>query len=117
MGARAFEFDVEDVLEQLSSFPRGTSAGATALGVQHLLDATHQTHGDAAPKSVAGIVNLLARGDVATAVSRYLGGLRRLTARCLCSASRARASDLLAPTQVGVGVSGGAEAMVHCLRQ
>jgi hypothetical protein len=43
--------------------------------------------------------------------------LRRLVARAACAAVRDRAAELLAPIQIGIGVSGGAEAAVHAARR
>ena len=41
--------------------------------------------------------------------------VRRLTSKCLSLAVRENAANLLSPTQVGVGVRGGCEAVVHAL--
>jgi len=43
--------------------------------------------------------------------------LRRLVARAACAATQQQAADLLAPTQLGLCIRGGAEAAVHGVRR
>jgi len=43
--------------------------------------------------------------------------LRRLVARAACAATQQQAAELLAPTQLGLGVRAGAEAAVHGVRR
>ena len=78
------------------------------------------------------------KGDVPESVASYLcgarlhagnkksGGIRpiavgnlerRLTSKCAASRLSDRAAALLSPYQVGVGVRGGCEALVHAVRQ
>ena len=99
----------------LQSFPRGTSAGPSGLGVQHLLDVVGIPLPSPLCISLKSVVNLLASGKVPFEVSRYLAGgnltalkkikpnsppdirqiavgetLRKLTGKCLCDLVRKR---------------------------
>ena len=42
--------------------------------------------------------------------------IRRLAGKCLCSMTKAKAHDFLAPFQLGVACQGGAEKIIHGLR-
>ena len=78
--------------------------------------------------------NLLAAGHLPPAIRRYLCGatlltsrkkggghhpiavgevLCRLTSKCLSTTARRAALDSLVPSQLGVGVEGGCEAIIH----
>ena len=42
--------------------------------------------------------------------------IRRLAGKCLCSMTKAKAHDFLAPFQLGVACQGGAEKIIHGIR-
>ena len=134
--------DPEAVLSALKSFPRGSSPGGSRLRVQHLLSATS---GSSAPVSSACLadltlwINTLLAGRVDVCVAPWLasaplialpkknGSFRpiavgevicRLASRLCCLADQPQLPDIFLPyNQVGVGIRGGLEAAVHCLRQ
>eukprot|EP00731_Ephydatia_muelleri_P031407 Em0022g921a len=93
------------------------------------------------PKDTAEVVNLLISGKVPVQVARFLAGgnlvaleknkpncppdiqpiavgeaIRRLAGKCLCSMTKAKAHDFLAPFQRGVACQGGEEKIIHGLR-
>ena len=128
------EMAVEDVIQAIRSFSRGSAAGPTGLRGDHLREALASPHGDEMAVQLADVVKLLIRGE---AIAPHLAGaslhalpkgvddvrpialgevLRRLTAKCLCSDVRNSARDLLCPLQVGVATRHGTEAVVHTAR-
>lgn len=135
---QAWEFENEEVFTQLRKFPKGTAAGCSGLAIQHLIDAANPNCGEVALSALTNLVNLLMRGDAPAAVAESLAGarlialpkpkgglrpvaigesFRRLAAKCACARAKAKVVAILAPHQLGVGVTGGGEAMVHILRQ
>ena len=93
---------------------------------------------DRAADANTNLVNVMSGGQVPEAVAPYLCGanlfgakkkcggvrpiavgniLRRLTSKCFSYALADRAAALLSPHQLGVGVRGGLEAIVHTVRQ
>ena len=116
----------------LRSFPSNSTPGPSLLRANHLREATRcptASCGTRALRAITATVNLLAAGGAPPEIVSYLCGatllavkkkngglrpiavgevLRRLTSKCL---SRAVQSD--SQLQVGVGVKGGCEAVVH----
>ncbi|MBM4023654.1 MAG: hypothetical protein FJ284_15705, partial [Planctomycetes bacterium] len=136
--AAAAQADGEAVLKALNSFPRLSGAGPSGLRPQHLKEALVPGLRDEVIRQLTLLVNRLAKGDVPADVRPWLCGaslvalkketgdlrpiavgetLRRLTAKVLCSAVSAEVRQILEPLQVGVGTPGGAESVVHVLRQ
>ena len=93
---------------------------------------------DRVADAVTNLVNLMAGGSVPDAVAPYLCGanlfgakkkcggvrpiavgnlLRRLTSKCFSFALADRAATLLGPHQLGVGIRGGIEAIIHTVRE
>jgi len=123
----------------IQSFPNGSAAGPDGLRPQHIkdllvgaaddnpllvavTDLTNLLLEGKAPPSVRGTIfgaNLLA-------IAKKTGGIRpiavgyvwrRLTAKVACSHVKDASAALLAPRQLGFGVSGGAEAAVRAARR
>lgn len=123
----------------IQSFPNGSAAGPDGLRPQHLKDLVIGAADDN-PLLVAivDLVNLLLEGKTplpvrgalfgATllAIAKKQGGIRpiavgyvwrRLAAKVACNHVKITCSSLLAPRQLGFGVSGGAEAAVRAARR
>ena len=127
----------EDMLRALKSFPTGSAPGPSSLRANHIKQAIFCPSPDPANKalqSLTGVINLLCAGKVPPDVIPYLCGalllpclkkngglrpiavgevLRRLTSKCVTRAVLPEANNILSPLQVGVGLPGGCEAIVH----
>ena len=129
------------VLAALRSFPRGTSPGSFGLCPQHLLGAVCSNTAPAASEYLQALtrhINVLLSGRLDSRVASWFCGapltalimsgsgshpiavgetLHRLVSKVCCFAIRPTLPDTFLPFgQVGVGVSGGLEAVVHSLR-
>lgn len=132
------ELSVEDVVQAIHRFSRGSAAGPTGLRGDHLREALASAHGDEMAVHLTEVVMLLVRGAALPEVAPHLAGaslhalpkevadvrpiavgetLRRLTAKCLCADVRRPAQEWLCPLQVGVATRHGTEAVVHAARQ
>jgi hypothetical protein len=128
-------FSEDLVMRQLRSFPLATAAGPDQLRAAHLL--TMVKRYEPLLGSLTKLCNILAAGECPLAVSPFLAGatlialtkkdggirpiavgsvLRRLVSKCAMAVVGTEASEFLRPNQVGVGVSGGGEAVPHLLR-
>ena len=127
------------VLKCVSSFPKGSAPGPSGLHPSHLREATRCPSPDQANQFMSLLttfVNLLAAGRTPSDVTPYLCGatlltskkksgghcpiavgevLQRLVSKCLSSHSRAAINSLLIPLQLGVGLRGGCEVIVHAM--
>jgi hypothetical protein len=131
---------IEDdcVRKAVRSFPRESAGGLFGLRPQHLKDAMIPGFEDELVRQLTVVVNILVCGEAPAEIRPFLccvslaalpkhdGGhrpiavgevLRRLVGKCLASTSREDAQSLLEPIQVGVGTSGGCEAVVHVVRK
>ena len=130
----------EEIINAIRSFPNGFAGGPDGLRPQHLKDMIRPTTDDggaALVSALAQFVTLVLAGKTPlsicpfffgaslTALTKKEGGirpiavgctLRRLAAKVACFRVREEMADLLAPKQLGYGVSGGAEAAVHAAR-
>ena len=135
----ALQIAEKDVLRALRSFPAGSSGGPDGLRSKHLLDLCNcKITGQAFLTSVTSFINMLLEGkchpDIApilfggnlTALIKKTGGIRpiavgytwrRIAAKCANTYAIGRLGDYFTPTQFGVGVSGGCEAVVHATRR
>ena len=119
------------------SFPNGSAPGPSGLRPSHLREAVGCPSPDQAKQLLTALtrfVNCLASGQTSSAITPYLCGatllaskkkngghrpiavgevLRRLVSKCLASITRHQALHLLPPLQLGVGVKGGCEAIIH----
>ena len=131
-------FSDQDILKCLLKFPRGSAGGITGLRPQHLVDATGFATGDAGQGLLCRVRQLVNRlfcgqsppegirqvlfGANLTALNKKGGGLRpiavgetirRLVAKCACSAATKSVVERMGNIQLGCGVKGGIEAAVH----
>lgn len=131
------QFDVDLVKKVLRSFPKGSAGGLVGLKPQHLKDAMTPGSDDEVGRLLAIVLSMLARGDIPAEVRPLICGaslvalpkrdgglrpiavgdtLRRLVGKCLAHSVKEQAQARLEPTQVGVGTPGGAEAVIHVVR-
>ena len=133
-----FVFSAEEVRSCISSFPSGSAGGCMGLRPQHLKEITDRTPVSAdarqALSQLTRVVNLLVAGQAHQnvmeamasaplyALAKKDGGIRpiavgesirRLVSKCCCLRSKSLAAAHLSPLQVGVGVPGGCEAVIH----
>lgn len=128
-----------EIVKALRSFPGDSAPGPSLLRANHLKEAIScpSPHcGHSALQALTKTVNLLCAGRGPPEVIPHLCGanllacpkkggghrpiavgevLRRLTSKCLSRSVQADALHILAPLQVGVGVKGGCEAIVHAV--
>ena len=132
-----FTFTVEDVIPALNSFHSATAAGPSGLRASHLKDALtakNLTGGVPFINVMTDVINILASGKAPPSLAPYLCGanlfaankktgghrpiavgetLRRWVAKCLSRRAMEETRGYLAPHQLGVGVRGGCEALIH----
>ena len=125
------------ILRSVKSFSGASAPGPSGLRPSHLQEAVGCPSSDCANQvlsSLTRFVNLLSAGKAPSLVLPHLCGatllacrkkngghrpiavgevLRRLTSKCLASASRRSAITTLTPLQLGVGVKGGCEVVIH----
>ena len=127
----------EDVLRAIKSFPLGSSGGIDGLRPQHLLDLLDKVVSSTLAETMLDFVNLVLSGGVPLSIrSIFFGGrlfslskpggglrpiaigmtLRRLVAKIANRVAVNKCSHYLTPRQLGVGVKGGCEAVVHAAR-
>ena len=129
------------VLRGAKSFPIGSAPGPSGFRPSHLKEAAGCPSPDQAGQFLSRLtrfVNLLAAGRIPPSVIPHLCGatllasrkkngghrpiavgevLRRLVSKCLAAHTRQTAVSILSPLQLGVGVKGGCEAIVHAIDQ
>ena len=127
------------ILKGVKSFPNASAPGPSGLRPSHLKEAVKCPSPDRANLIISRLTrftNLLAAGQTPLPVTPHLCGatllaspkskgghrpiavgevLRRLTSKCLAIVSRSLAFTYLTPLQLGVGVRGGCEAIVHAV--
>ena len=129
---------VDQVSAAIRSFPPGSSGGPDGLRPQHLKDLTEKQVGGSLLASLTNFTNFILAGNVpewvrphffgasSLAFAKKDGGvrpiavgvtLRRLAAKVACRRVTADCLDFLKPRQLGVGVKGGGEALVHGARR
>ena len=125
------------VRKGVRSFPNGSAPGPSGLRPSHLREAVGCPSPDQSNQLLAALtrfVNCLASGRTPTTITPHLCGatllaskkpkgghrpiavrevLRRLVSKCLATSAHRQALALLSPLQMGVGVRGGCEAIVH----
>ena len=127
------------VIKAIQSFPNGSAAGPDGLRPQHIKDLLIGAADDnPLLVTITDLINMLLEGKTpfpvraalfgATllAVAKKQGGIRpiavgyvwrRLAAKVACGHVKHASASLLAPRQLGFGVSGGAEAAVRAARR
>jgi len=130
---------VDDVVSQaIRSFPTGSSGGPDGVTPQHLKDLLSAGANGELLSVLTKFVNILLNGEFSKdicevifggnllALTKKDGGIRpiaigytwrRLAAKCANAYVIGRMAGVFAPLQLGVGVSGGAEAAVHAARR
>ena len=139
MSVPLLSVSAEDVAQAIRSFPNGSAGGPDDLRPQHLKDMTTSSIAEAPAllSALASFSNLVLEGKTHPTIRPFLFGatlvaldkkgggvrpiavgctLRRLVAKIAGNKVMEEATDLLAPRQLGYGVSGGAEAAVHAAR-
>ncbi len=125
----------------LKSFPKGTSCGRDGLRAQHLLDALCGEGSFIATdllQAITSVVNLWLSGRCPLVLAEFIasaplnpllkpdGGIRpiavgciwrRLVSKVAMRGVRKEVADYLVNFQFGVGVSGGAEAILHSVNR
>ena len=128
-------------MKAVSTFKRGTCPGPSGLRAEHLQVITKTAAPNRSDKfgdSLTKLVNICAAGKVPVQVAPFLAGarlfavnkkdggkrpiaagnlIRRLTSKCCNTCMAEKAVALFGPLQLGVGVRGGLEAIVHAVRQ
>ena len=140
--AQAVLASSEDVVRAIRSFPRGAAPGPTGLRPDLLQQLVSGSEERPAAHLLTQLVNLLADGQAPAGLRPYVGGgrgtalqkvsktgtadvrplcageaLRRLVGKVLLRSELPALRAHLLPHQLAVGVSSGAEAMVHLHRQ
>ena len=133
-------FSHEQVVKAVMTFKAGSAPGPSGLRAEHLKAATKSAPANRTDKAVEALtkmVNVLAAGQLPEEAAPYFSGarlyagnkksggirpiavgdiIRRLVSKCFSYALAEKAASLLAPFQLGVGVRGGCEALVHTAR-
>ena len=136
----ALQLSEPQVLKAVQSFPGGSAGGRDLLLPQHLKDMLSKMSGEQGAQLLSSITrfcNKMLRGEIPEQILPFLygasliafskpsGGIRpiaigstfrRLTAKAAAFAAKDSARAKLFPKQLGVAVSGGAEAVVHTVR-
>ena len=133
-------FSQLEVEKAARRFRRGSAPGPSGMRPEHILVTLQAAPGrrDKALQGLTRLTNVMAGGGVPEEVAPYLCGarlhaalkkdggirpiavgnlLRRLVGKCCASELQHRAATLLSPNQLGVGVRGGCEAIVHTVRE
>jgi len=134
----AVQADCDAVAKALTSFGKGSGPGPCGLRPQHLKDAMAPGLRDEVLRQMTAVVNLMARGEVPAEIQPWLCGAslaalpkpsgdlrpvavgetwRRLAGKVLAKATVPELRSHFEPLQMGVGTSGGCEAIVHVVRQ
>jgi hypothetical protein len=129
---------VEEVLAAVKTFPPGTAGGRDGLTPLHIKHALSVGGSDLLLDSLLGVVNRALAGDIPPPLRSYWASapiapllkpkegippiavgltLRRLVSKIAVAAVLPAVSEYLEPHQVGVGVRGGAEGLVHALNR
>ena len=128
----------EDVEKAIRDFSMGSGPGPFGLRPQHLKEALVPGVRDELLRQCAAVINIMAQGKAPSELQPLICGAslhalpklagdhrpvacgdtwRRLCAKCLASQVKDAVTEYLFPMQLGVGVRGATEAIVHVLRQ
>ena len=133
-------FTSTQVVKAALKFRKGSAGGPSGLRPEHLrvvLQSTN-TRRDSAAVALTRFLNQMMAGKVPAIVAPYLCGarlhagkkkdgglrpiavgelLRRLVSKCAAAAVADKAAAYFAPHQLGVGMKGGCESIIHATRQ
>jgi len=134
---QAMVFDEDSVRESLRSFPRGTACGRSGLRAAHLLEMVGCEVPDFL-KSFTAVLNIAVSGRASEKFAPFMASailvpllkkdrtirpvavgevFRRLVSKLSFRKVFSRSRAWLMPVQVGVGVSGATEALLHGLNR
>lgn len=132
-------FSSSIVLAAIDSFPKGSSPGPSGLRPSHLHEAAHcpsSTRSQEFIEALTSVCLFAAKGNTPPDVIPYFCGatliaslkksggvrpiavgevLRRLVSKCLMSVILPQAIECLSPLQLGVGIPGGSESIIHAV--
>ena len=127
----------KEVRANIFKFRKGSAGDWSGLRPDHLKESLDSFNQSSPLTAITLLVNKIAHGDIPACVRPYLGGaslipltkkdggvrpiaignsFRRLACKCALAALGSTARDFLMPSQVGVAVPGGGEAVVHAWR-
>lgn len=122
------------ILDTLRSFPKGSAPGLDGLRPEHIIDAVSTVQNICPISVLCDFANLIISGRIFSEAREWLAGgklcaikkkdgsarpicigkvIRRFCSKLVCRTQASKFSSHLAPSQVGVAVSGGAEAVIH----
>ena len=134
-------FSQQDVFKSVKSFRRGSALGPSGVRPEHLkavLKSPSPNKADKALQALTKVINLMIDGKVPKYVAPFLAGarlhaakkrdggiqpiavgnlLRRLASKLVARVVASKAVRLLSPHQIGVGVRGGCESIVHAVEK
>lgn len=135
----AMTVTAKQVIQALKSFKTGSAPGPSGLRAEHLKGAVFcptASRAERALQALTTIVNVLASGKAPQEIVPFFFGanllaarkkngghrpiavgevLRRLVSKCLAFEVAPRAALLLKPLQLGVGIPGGCEGIIHAM--
>lgn len=130
----------KEVRKSINSFKNGSAGGIDGIRPQHLKDLISKITGAAGIRLLnctTQLCNIILAGKVCAEIAEYFygatlcaltkidGGIRpiavdntfrRLAAKLGCNSVRDYISNLFKPVQIGFGVKGGCEAILHAVR-
>ncbi len=132
-----YHFNSSDVLKELKSFPKNSTAGPFGVTPRTLLDAWKS---DCTPFNLAVVrfINALANAQLPVSLAPFLAGARlvglpkgaddvrpiavgevwrRLAAKCLLAQVQEKIKSLFSGSQFGISCPGGVEILIHSFRQ
>ena len=131
--ASPYTFTAAETLAALNSFHSLSAGGASGCRAAHVREAITTDRGNDLLTTMTRLINFSASGKTPSIAPFLCGGnlfaalkkngghrpisvgetIRRWTAKCVARKATADTSEHLAPHQLGVGVRGGAEAIIH----
>ena len=135
--ATPYTFTSSEVHTALLSFHSLSAGGPSASRASHYREAIASDRGNALLTTMTRVINALAAGKAPLSIAPFLCGgnlfaafkksgghrpiavgetLRRWTAKCIAKKATAETASYLRPLQLGVGVKGGAEAIIHAAK-
>ena len=138
--SQAHQFDEPTVFGRIEAFSNFSAAGSSEMYPEHLLHAVNCAASDQSNQAITSItklVSLASRGQLLlslaavfcssslTALKKIKCGvrpiavgevLRRLVAKCIAKQTQTESAELFSSKQLGVGVKGGAESIMHATK-
>ena len=132
--ASPYSFTAAETLDALNSFHSLSAGGASGCRAAHLRESISSDRGNALLSTMTRLINFLTSGKTPASIVPFLCGgnlfaalkksgghrpiavgetIRRWTAKCVAKKAIADSAAHLTPHQLGVGVKGGAEAIIH----